>query len=363
MPQPSTPSSTTPSSAAPPSAAPLSVGLLGFGLAGAVFHAPLIRSEPRLRLAAVASSRTDDIRRVAPGAVAVAAPEAILADPAIDLVVVATPNTSHAPLARAALLAGKHVVIDKPMAATAREADALIELAERQGRVLTVFHNRRWDGDFLTARACVEDGSLGEIHHCEVHFDRFRPAIKPGWRERPLPGSGVLFDLGAHLIDQALTLFGPPRTVTADVGAQRRAAEVDDWFHLILGYGRMRAILHAGTVVCRPGPRIQIHGDRGSFLKHGLDGQEAALRAGATPGGPDWGRDDPALHGILHLADGSEQVVETLAGDYPAFYRGVVAAILDGAPPPVTAHSARDVMLVLEACVRSAAERRTVALP
>lgn len=331
----------------------LSVGLLGFGLAGSVFHAPLILSEPRLQLKAVASSRVDDIRRSAPGAEATTV-EAMIADPGIDLVVIATPNTSHAPLAREALLAGKHVVIDKPMATTAAEADELIALAERQGRLLTVFQNRRWDNDFLTLRACLEKGEVGRPYHYEAHFDRFRPQIKQGWREQALAGSGVLFDLGAHLIDQALTLFGMPDRILADVGTQRPDAQVDDWFHIVLGYGPMRAILHCGTVVCRPGPRFQLHGDRGSFLKHGMDGQEAALRAGGMPTEADWGLDDPENHALLVQADGLERRVETLRGDYPAFYRGVAAAILDGAPLPVTAEQARDVLTVLEA-VRKAA--------
>ena len=331
----------------------LSVGLLGFGLAGSVFHAPLILSEPRLRLKAVASSRIDDIRRAAPEAKATTA-EAVIADPGIDLVVIATPNTSHAPLAREALLAGKHVVIDKPMATTAAEAGELIDLAKRQGRLLTVFQNRRWDNDFLTLRACLEKGEIGRPYHYEAHFDRFRPQIKQGWREQTLAGSGVLFDLGAHLIDQALTLFGMPDRILADVGAQRPDAQVDDWFHIVLGYGPMRAILHCGTVVCRPGPRFLLHGDRGSFLKHGMDGQEAALRAGRMPTGVDWGRDEPENHALLVQADGTERRVETLRGDYPAFYRGVAAAILDGAPPPVPAEQARDVLTVLEA-VRKAA--------
>lgn len=331
----------------------LSVGLLGFGLAGSVFHAPLILSEPRLTLKAVASSRVDDIRRSAPGAEATTV-EAVIGDSDIDLVVIATPNTSHAPLAREALLAGKHVVIDKPMATTAAEADDLIDLAKRQGRLLTVFQNRRWDNDFLTLRACLENGEVGRPYHYEAHFDRFRPQIKQGWREQTLAGSGVLFDLGAHLIDQALTLFGMPDRILADVGAQRPDAQVDDWFHIVLGYGPMRAILHCGTVVCRPGPRFQLHGDRGSFLKHGMDGQEAALRAGRMPTEADWGVDDPEHHALLVQADGAERRVETLRGDYPAFYRGVAAAILDGAPPPVTAEQARDVLTVLEA-VRKAA--------
>ncbi|WP_372399313.1 oxidoreductase [Azospirillum sp. HJ39] len=331
----------------------LSVGLLGFGLAGSVFHAPLILCEPRLRLTAVASSRVDDIRRVVSGAQAATA-DAVIADPSIDLVVIATPNTSHAPLARAALLAGKHVVIDKPMATTVAEADELIELARRQGLLLTVFHNRRWDNDFLTLRDCLDSGAVGRPYHYEAHFDRFRPQIKQGWRERTLAGSGVLFDLGAHLIDQALTLFGMPDRILADVGAQRPDAQVDDWFHIVLGYGPMRAILHCGTVVCRPGPRFQLHGDGGSFLKHGMDGQEEALRAGRMPAGPDWGLDDPGNHALLVRADGTERRVETLRGDYPAFYRGVAAAILDGEPPPVTAEQARDVLAVLEAVRRAA---------
>ena len=331
----------------------LSVGLLGFGLAGSVFHAPLIQCEPRLRLTAIASSRIDDIRRAAPEAVATTA-EAVIADPSIDLVVIATPNTSHAPLAREALLAGKHVVIDKPMATTAAEADELIDLAKRQGRLLTVFHNRRWDNDFLTLRACLDRGDIGRPYHYEAHFDRFRPQIKQGWREQTLAGSGVLFDLGAHLIDQALTLFGMPDRILADVGSQRPDAQVDDWFHIVLGYGRMRAILHCGTVVCRPGPRFQLHCDRGSFLKHGMDGQEAALRAGRLPTEAGWGGDDPENFALLVQADGTERRVETIPGDYPAFYRGVAASILDGAPPPVTAEQARDVLTVLEA-VRKAA--------
>ena len=331
----------------------LSVGLLGFGLAGSVFHAPLIQSESRLRLTAIASSRIDDIRRAAPEAVATTA-EAVIADPSIDLVVIATPNTSHAPLAREALLAGKHVVIDKPMATTAAEADELIDLAKRQGRLLTVFHNRRWDNDFLTLRACLDRGDIGRPYHYEAHFDRFRPQIKQGWREQTLAGSGVLFDLGAHLIDQALTLFGMPDRILADVGSQRPDAQVDDWFHIVLGYGRMRAILHCGTVVCRPGPRFQLHGDRGSFLKHGMDGQEAALRAGRLPTEAGWGGDDPENFALLVQADGTERRVESIPGDYPAFYRGVAASILDGAPPPVTAEQARDVLTVLEA-VRKAA--------
>jgi scyllo-inositol 2-dehydrogenase (NADP+) len=252
------------------------------------------------------------------------------------------------------------VVIDKPFAPTLGEADALIALAEEKDRLLSIFHNRRWDDGFLTARHCIDQGLVGNVAHYEVHFDRFRPAIKQGWREQPLKGSGLLYDLGPHLIDQSLVLFGLPKAVTADVITQRPQAVMDDYFHLILDYGRMRAILHAATLVCRPGPHFILHGDAGSFSKHGLDPQEAALKAGQRPGMPGWGK--TTEHGTLTRADGTETMIETLPGRYEAYYAAIAASIRDAAPPPVTGREARDVMLVLETALRSAAERRTVAV-
>jgi scyllo-inositol 2-dehydrogenase (NADP+) len=336
------------------------VGLIGYGLAGSVFHAPLIQAEPRMRLSAVVSSRTEQVARDLPGVRAVSSADELLADPDIELVVVASPNTTHVPFARAALRAGRHVVIDKPFAPTLDDADALIALAEDKGLLLSIFHNRRWDDGFRTVRRCIDQGQLGQIAHYEAHFDRFRPAIKPGWREERQRGSGLLYDLGPHLIDQALVLFGLPQAVTADVVRQRPQVLVDDYFHVILDYDAMRAVLHAATLVCRPGPVFTLHGDAGTFTKHGLDGQEAALKAGQRPGMPGWG--EATEHGLLTLADGREQTVETLPGCYEAYYAGIAASLRDGAPPPVPAREARDVMLILEAAMRSTAERRTVAV-
>ncbi|WP_437797822.1 oxidoreductase [Sorangium sp. So ce693] len=338
------------------------VGLVGYGLAGAVFHAPLIRSIPRLRLAAIATRREGQVMADHSGVAVHPTPEVLIAEPGIDLVVIASPNETHFPLARAALEAGKHVVVDKPFTITSAEADELIALAARRGRLLSVFQNRRWDADFRTVRSCIEQGLLGEVASYEAHFDRFRPAIKQGWREQEAPGSGILYDLGAHLIDQALVLFGLPRAVTADLQAQRSGARTVDYFHLTLDYGRRRVIVRSSTLVPEPGPRFAVHGDGGSFLKYGIDGQEDALKAGTRPGVPEWGREDPRWFGTLVTASGERRTIESLPGAYEAYYEAIAAAILDGAPPPVRAEEARDVIRVIEAAMKSAAERRTISL-
>ncbi|SKB96204.1 oxidoreductase [Luteibacter sp. 22Crub2.1] len=341
---------------------PIPTGLIGYGTAGAFFHAPLIAAAEGLRLAAIGSRRAEQIARDFPEATAYEHPHDLIADPSLELIVIASPNESHAPLARAALEAGKHVVVDKPFTLNAAEADALIALADRVDRRLSVFQNRRWDNDFLTVRRLVDDGRLGEVVYFEAHFDRFRPEIKQGWRETEVAGSGLLYDLGAHLIDQALVLFGLPQAITADVTRQRAAAKVDDYFHLVLDYGHRRAVLHASVMVRDPGPRYLVHGDGGSFVKYGIDGQEAALREGRRPGGANWGEDEPASFGRFTDADGSTTVIDTLPGRYTAYYEGVAAAIREGATLPVAAREARDVIRVIEAAQLSARERRTVSL-
>jgi scyllo-inositol 2-dehydrogenase (NADP+) len=312
----------------------IQVALVGRGMAGTVFHAPLIRSLPEFELAAVAGS---------------AQAAAAIASPGIDLVVVATPNLTHYPLAAAALESGKHVVVDKPFAVSVAEAEALIALAAAKGRMLTVFHNRRWDGDFLTVRSLVESGRLGDILLFEAHWDRFRPLPKPGWREEPAEGAGLLWDLGPHLVDQALVLFGRPDSVSSDIAIQRPGALADDYFDLILRYGAMRAKLAASTLVAEPRPRFAIHGTAGSFVKYGLDPQEETLRRGAGPLDPGSGRGGTPGDGILTRADGGREPVATLPGRYLAFYEGVAAAIEAGAPPPVDPRDALDGLEIIAA--------------
>jgi scyllo-inositol 2-dehydrogenase (NADP+) len=341
----------------------IGVGLVGYGIGGSVFHAPLIQAEPRLRLHAVVTSRAEQVRRDVPGARVVASAEALLEDPEVELVVVATPNAVHHRLAGVALAAGRHVVVDKPFVLTTAEADELIALAGVEGRLLSVFHNRRWDGDFRTVRRCLEAGLLGEVSTFVSRFDRFRPAARGGWREQAQPGSGLLYDLGSHLIDQALQLFGLPETVMADVGVQRAGVEADDYVHLVLGYGRLRALLHAAMVVRAPGPRFEVHGDRGSFVKHGLDPQEDALRSGRRPGDPGWGSEPTDRHGTLTTELGGLEVRGRLAGlpgAYQAFYAAMADAVEGRGPVPVTAKEARDTIMVIEHALRSSRDGRVV---
>ncbi len=338
------------------------VGLVGYGLAGSVFHGPLIRSVAGLRLGKVVTSRREQVAKNLPGVAVVAGVEDMFSDPEIDLVVVASPSAHHYEHARSALLAGKHVVVDKPLATTSREASELVEVAASRGRVLSVFQNRRWDNDYLTVQHAIKQGWLGRVFHYEVHFDRFRPQIKAGWREVPGPGAGILYDLGAHLIDQSLQLFGMPRAVTADIIAQREGARVEDYFHLVLDYFPLRVILHAATIVAQPGPRFLVHGDGGSFLKYGIDGQEEALKRGKRPGDAEWGGDSAENYGELTPAGGTPRKVETLRGAYERYYEVLAACLENAGAPPVDAHDSRDGLIVIEAAQRSAAETRTIRL-
>jgi scyllo-inositol 2-dehydrogenase (NADP+) len=325
------------------------VGLAGYGLAGKVFHAPLIRACEGLELAAVLTSRD--------------APERVdtldeLLDRS-DLAVVATPNTTHFEIAAAALKAGKHVVVDKPFTVTVEEADALIALAKERGLLLTPFHNRRWDSDFLTLRKVLPE--LGEVMLFEAHWDRFRPQIKRGWREEPRPGGGVLSDLGPHMIDQALVLFGMPDSVSADVLAQREGAEVDDYFDLTLHYGERRVCLRCSTLVAQPRPRFAVHGTASSFVKYGLDPQEAQLKAGMDPCDDGYALDPN--DGTRTFGDSRRGKVPSERGDYLAFYEGVANAIEGNVPVPVDPADARAGLVLIDLARRAAALGQRLPVP
>lgn len=330
---------------------PLGVGLIGHGKAGRGFHEPLIRSVDGLQLGRIVAGRAD-----------VAGLEALLADATVGAVVIATPNESHFDLARRSLLAGKHVVVDKPFTVTSDEARALIDIARDQRRILTVFHNRRWEGDFRTLRLLIEQGRLGRVIYYEARFDRFRIEPRPGaWREGDRPGSGILFDLGSHLIDQVLVLFGLPQGVTADIRTERDFGASDDCFDLWLHYPRLKVSLTAGMMVREPAPRFTIRGTRGTFVKAGLDPQEAALAAGRSPRDEGWGREPRQQWGTL-ITDQSQDTIETLPGAYQFFYENLREAIAGREPVSVRPEEALATIEIIEAAVRSNRERRSIDL-
>ncbi|MBA4806706.1 oxidoreductase [Brevundimonas sp.] len=340
---------------------PIGVAVVGYGLAGQTFHAPLIAATPGLALTAVVSSRPEAVHADLPDVEVLPDLGAALGRADIGLIVVATPDALHAEQSIAALKAGKSVVVDKPFAATLAEAEAVAEVAASATGVFSVFQNRRWDADFLTLRRLIAEGELGEVAVFESHYDRFRPAVTDRWKDRR--DGGVWADLGPHLIDQAVQLFGPPLGVYADLQAQRRGATAIDYAHVLLRYDRLRVILNAGHLAAESSLRYGVHGTGGSFVKHGLDAQEGQSKAGLRPGDADWGLDPSP--GVLTKQIDGEIVLTTPTperGDYPAFYAAVRDAISGKGPPPVTADQALTVMRVLDAGLRSAAEGREITL-
>lgn len=343
----------------------IQVGLIGYGVAGQVFHAPIINAVPGLKLAKVVERHGEASRQHYPWVEIVRNAEALCSDAAIDLVVIATPNDSHFELAQQALSAGKHVVVDKPLTTTSIQAQQLIDLAQQTDRVLSVHQNRRWDGDFQTVKQLIQQGYLGQLVEYEAHYDRFRNTLKPGaWRETPDLGNGILFDLGSHLIDQAQVLFGLPESITADVRVQRDGAKADDYFEIGLDYGALKVILKAGMLVRELGPHFILHGSAGSFVKYGMDPQEAALRRGLTPAEPDWGLEPQTQWGTLNTQLGGLHFygqLETIRGCYQAFYENVYQAIEQGAALAVQPEEARNTIRLIELALQSHAERRTLA--
>jgi len=343
--------------------------VIGYGLAGSVFHAPLVAATDGLALTAIVTGNTERAaaarERYPDAAVLPSAEEVWRTSGEFDLVVVATPNITHVPLANAAINAGLPVVVDKPVAATAGEARQLAEAAAERGVLLSAFHNRRWDGDALTLRQLISDGALGTVHRFESRFERWRPEVtSDAWRERPDPreAGGLLYDLGSHLIDQALSLYGPVTDVYAEIGAVRPRARVDDDVFLALVHeSGPHSHLWASSTAADLGPRFRVLGSAGSYVKYGLDVQEAALRAGGTPADPAWGQEPETAWGQLGTP-GHTNPVPTRPGAYQEYYAGIRNALRAAAAPPVTIEQAVDVLAVIEAAQRSSRDKAIVSL-
>ncbi|HEY4275880.1 MAG TPA: Gfo/Idh/MocA family oxidoreductase [Rhizomicrobium sp.] len=344
------------------------VALIGFGLGGAFFHAPLIAATKGMRLAAVVTSNAErqaQALRDYPGVRVLADPEALWCEAGdYDLAVISTPNRSHVPLALAVLNAGLPVVIDKPFATNADEARRVIVMAREKKLALSAYHIRRWDSECLTLRGLMEEGALGQVLRFESRMERWRPTPKGGWKERGVTeeGGGLLYDIGSHLIDQALYLFGPVREVYAELDTRRAGTESDDDVFLALSHETgVRSHLWASVMAAQPGARMRVMGTRGAYVKQHGDVQEAALRAGARPGSAGWGEDSSENWGVF--SDGSDaRPVKSATGAYQDFYAGMVAALRDGAPVPVDPEDAVTGLEIIEAARRSASQRAVIKL-
>jgi scyllo-inositol 2-dehydrogenase (NADP+) len=348
--------------------APIRVALLGYGLAGAVFHAPLIAAVEGLELAAIVTrddERRTRARRDHPNAALLGSPEEVWERAGdLNLVVVAATNRAHVPLARAAIEAGLAVVVDKPLAATADEGRALVRDAHERDVMLTVFQNRRWDGDFLTVLGLLEEGALGDVARFESRFERWRPDLSGGWRESgdPQDAGGLLNDLGSHLVDQALVLFGPVTQVYAELDSRRIGVQTDDDSFVALRHeSGVRSHLWMSAVAAQLGPRFRVLGRHAAYVKYGLDVQEELLQAGRRPDDPLWGREPEDRWGLLGAGDELRRI-PTVPGAYQRFYEGVALALREGAPPPVDPDGVVAGLKVLDAARESAGERRFVDL-
>lgn len=329
----------------------IDVGLVGFGMAGKVFHAPFIRNVPGLNLKAIVR-RSGETDPKYPGVQFVRSMDELLAIDSIRLVVVATPNELHAPIVRQCLLAGRDVAVDKPFAPTLKEAEDLVELARARGRLITVFQNRRWDGDFKTVQQVISSGALGRLVIYESHFDRYRPNLRESWKDEPIPGTGLIHDLGPHLIDQALLLFGRPTSIAGDLRKEREGSRVNDAFDVTFYYRHMRALLRASAMTVAPGPRFWICGASATFTKYGLDPQESAMVDGGNPNDRGWGEESEGSWGTLTTATESSKVA-TIPGNYNGFYENLRDAILGKSQIAITTEQALDVMRAIELAIES----------
>lgn len=342
----------------------IKTALLSFGMSGRVFHAPFIQMHPGFQLAGVWERSKQQIQQHYPGTISYPTLEAVLTDSNIELVIVNTPTYTHYEYAKLALLAGKHILVEKAFTTTVAEAIELKELAEKQNRKIAVFQNRRWDSDFKTVQKVINDGLLGRINEAEIHFDRYNLILSPKQhKELPGPGAGITKDLGAHIIDQALCLFGIPQAVFADMRITREGSQVEDCIDLLLYYPSLRVRLKAGYIVREQLPSFIVHGTKGSFLKSRADVQEVNLVAGQTPNLSDWGTEPVTEYGLLHVEkDGVfiREHIPTLQGNYYDYYDAVYKALTNNLPMPVTATDGINTMRIIEAAFESSLKRTVI---
>tara|TARA_R100001143_G_C3360687_1_gene135324 strand:- start:7287 stop:8330 length:1044 start_codon:yes stop_codon:yes gene_type:complete len=334
----------------------VNTAIIGYGKSAKHFHVPLLKSLPDFKVTTVLQRSKDDALNDIEDVNIVRNLKDLLKDDSIDLVLITTPNHLHFEQAFDSLNADKHVVVEKPFTLTTEESEKLIRIAREKEKVLTVFQNRRWDGDYLTLKKIIEEGQLGTILEFQSSYNRFR-RLKKGevWKESAMDGSGILYDLAPHLIDQSLQLFGLPEYIFADIRHQRNG-KADDWFTIDMFYSSLKVTLKAGMLVSDPTPRFILRGDDGAYVKYGMDVQEEQLASGMNPHQKGWGEEPASDHGILYKnVDGAiqEYPIKTLKGNYAKFYMGLQEAIVNKQDPPVDPESAKNVIKIIEIAIES----------
>ncbi len=343
---------------------PIKTALLSFGMSGKVFHAPFIQVHPGFQLAGAWERSKQLINDSYPGVTSYPTLESVLTDDSIDLVIVNTPTSTHYEYAKQALLAGKHIIVEKAFTTTLAEAMDLKAIAEKVNKKISVYQNRRWDSDFKTVQKIIREGWLGDLNEAEIHYERFKPQLSPKiHKEIASPGAGLLKDLGPHIIDSALCLFGFPDALFADIRITRPDSVVDDWFDILFYYKTIRVRLKSGLLVRESVPGFIVHGSKGSFLKGRTDVQEINLIAGKIPNTPDWGTEPETEQGLLHTEKDDNIIrekVKSLQGNYYDYYDGVYKALTEDKPMPVTADDGINVMRIIEAAIQSTNERKVI---
>lgn len=330
----------------------IKTAIIGYGFSAKTFQIPFITTLPEFELTAISTSQADEVNSAFPDVTHYASATSMIEDADAELVIITAPNHVHFELAKLALESGKHVVIEKPFVTRIEDGEALIEIAKKHNRVLSIYHNRRWDGDFLTLKKLIEDEKLGDIKHFESHYDRFRPQVRQRWREQTTDGGGILFDLGSHLIDQALELFGLPDYVSAECKRRRKNSTNVDYFHVILHYPEHLAILHGDMFDAGPNRRFAVKGTLGNYEKCGFDPQEARLISGALPITPNWSEETQEGYGTLYR-EGLAETVKTELGAYQDYFKQLAKSIQDSLEPPVKPEEALQVIRLIELAMES----------
>ncbi|WP_455661819.1 oxidoreductase [Pradoshia sp.] len=340
---------------------PIKTAIIGFGLSGSKFHAPFIQDMKEFELSAIVVRQPEKIRSQVGDIPVFDSIEKVLEEmPEIELVIISTPTPTHYSTAKTAIQAGKHLIVEKPFVVTIEEGEELIALAKEHNTVLSVYQNRRWDGDYLTVKSLIESGKLGNVHTIEMNWDRYRKEVRDRWKEADIPGSGVFYDIAPHMLDQALCLWGEPYAIYGNMQKQREGAKATDYFHVVLEYEQGSIIIRGGTLVAAQTPRFVVHGTEGSYIIYGHDPQEAQLQAGIMPNDEGYGIRDENRMSIFVKPDGTQETIEVAKGNYADYFKQVAEAIHVGGAVPVTGEEGLAVIRLIEAGIESAKEKKIV---